>query len=290
MKTLADYLTEDEEDVVDMNTRCNFDFKRIKNDLNFCRLHRHDDEDDRNQIVPHQYCHRCDWMFDELTLAASKMADHMSLSVEQLVRLHFTSGLSRLLWCLFQCFADDQEQLLNKGLKLIQFAVMNAIALRKILKKYDKVHECANGMNFKSKLQAKHLDILQSPWLIELVAFCINLNDSDSSLTSDELFGPLSIDLNLTSEGSVLTLVLLGSEKLDCSLICPICLDLVFQPYALSCGHIFCKSCACLAARVLIIEGLKYASSDSKCPVCRESGVYDKPVCMSELGLLLQQR
>ncbi|KAJ0806230.1 putative transcription factor C2H2 family [Helianthus annuus] len=260
MKTLADYLTEDEEDVVDMNTRCNFDFKGIKRDLNFCRLHRHDEEDDvnsedddRNQIVPRR--HRCGWMFDELTLAASKMADHMSLSVEQLVRLHFTSGLSRLIWCLFQCFADDQEQLLNKGLMLIQFAVMNAIALRKILKKYDKVHECANGMNFKSELQAKHLDILQSP-----------------------------------CEGSVLTLVLLGSEKLDCSLICPICLDLVFQPYALSCGHIFCKSCACLAAHVLIIEGLKYASSDSKCPVCRESGVYDKPVCMSELGLLLQQR
>ena len=49
---------------------------------------------------------------------------------------------------------------------------------------------------------------------------------------------------------------------------------MVFNPYALSCGHLFCKLCACLAASVLVVEGLKAASSNAKCPVCRE-------VCMS---------
>ncbi|XP_076953732.1 putative E3 ubiquitin-protein ligase BAH1-like 1 [Bidens hawaiensis] len=290
-ESLTTCLVEDD----DLNTRCSFDFKRFKHQLNVCNeasIDSHGDanlEDDCNQIVSIQHCNRCDWMFNELTVAASKMADNISLRVEHLVRLHFTSGLPRFLSCVLQCFKDDQEQLMNKGLMLIQFVVMNAIALRKILKKYDKVHESANGMNFKSKLQARHLYIMQLPWLIELVALCINIHGSDS-LVSDDLFGQLSFDLKLTSEESVLTLILLDSEKLDCSLICPICLDLVFQPYALRCGHMFCKSCACLAAHVLITEGLKYASSDSKCPVCRESGVYDQSVCMSELGLLLQQR
>ncbi|KAK1434983.1 hypothetical protein QVD17_00738 [Tagetes erecta] len=225
-------------------------------------------------------------------LVSSKMGDYVSFKVERLVHLHFTSGMPRFLSSLFQCFKDDREQVIRNGLSLIQFVVMNAIALRKILKKYDKVHQSRRGMNFKSILQAKHLDILQSPWLIELVAFLINLNDSNSLDLDELLFGSLSFNLNLTSEaaGSVLTLILLGYEKLECNLICPICLELVFQPYALRCGHIFCKSCACLAANVLIIEGLKYASPDSKCPVCRESGVYDKSVRMSELGFLLQQR
>ncbi|XP_023769535.1 probable E3 ubiquitin-protein ligase BAH1-like isoform X1 [Lactuca sativa] len=275
-----------------INKSFHFEYNRLKNDLNFCRHHRHNEAsvdshgDDFNQTQ----CHRCEWMFTELTTKATKMTDYFGLRVGQLVHLHFSPGMRRFLAGPFQYFKDDHEAaLLHKGWMLIQFAVMNAIALRKILKKYDKVHESESVINFKSKLQAKHLDIMQSPWLIELVAMYMNLKGSDS-LISDELFGPLSCDLNVSNQGSALTLTLLGSEKLECNLTCPICLDIVFQPYALSCGHIFCKSCACLAGHALIIEGFKSASPESKCPVCRESGVYGKPVCMSELGWLLKRR
>ena len=51
------------------NNMCHFEYKKLKNDLNFCRRHRdigastdsHGDgnsEDDLNQIVPHRSCHR----------------------------------------------------------------------------------------------------------------------------------------------------------------------------------------------------------------------------------------
>ncbi|CAI9289683.1 unnamed protein product [Lactuca saligna] len=120
-------------------------------------------EDDLNWIPPHESCHRCEGIFYELTIEATKMADYICLRVRKLVHLHFTPGFRRFLWCLFRNFKDDQEALLCKGWILIQFMIMKVIALRKILKKYNKVHESASGMNFKSKLQAKHLDVMQSP-------------------------------------------------------------------------------------------------------------------------------
>jgi len=45
--------------------------------------------------------------------------------------------------------------------------------------------------------------------------------------------------------------------------------DTLFNPYALSCGHLFCKACACGAASVYIFQGVKSAPPEAKCPVCR---------------------
>ncbi|KAJ9555124.1 hypothetical protein OSB04_009738 [Centaurea solstitialis] len=285
-ETFTAYLMGDEGK--DLNECCHFAYKRLKKGLNICR-HLNDD-DGHNQILPHQSCQRCDEMFfSELKTEASKMDDCFSLRVGKLVNLHLTSGMQRFISCFFQWVKDDQQTLMDKGWMLIQFVVMNAIALRKILHKYDKVHKSSNGTKFKSKLVAERLEITQSPWLIELLAFYMNLNGSNS-VTSNKLFGPLSFDLNITDEESLLTVMLPNSEKLEHDLTCAICLDIVFQPYALRCGHVFCKSCACSAASVLIIEGLKSASQEARCPLCRENGVYANAVCMSELASLLQER
>lgn len=44
----------------------------------------------------------------------------------------------------------------------------------------------------------------------------------------------------------------------------------MFDPVSLTCGHIFCYMCACSAASVTIVDGLKAAEPKEKCPLCRE--------------------
>ncbi|XP_066381710.1 probable E3 ubiquitin-protein ligase BAH1-like 1 [Miscanthus floridulus] len=66
--------------------------------------------------------------------------------------------------------------------------------------------------------------------------------------------------------------------------------DTLFNPYALSCGHLFCKACACGAASVYIFQGVKSAPPEAKCPVCRAVGVFGRAVHMTELELLLKRR
>ncbi|GAY40936.1 hypothetical protein CUMW_055630 [Citrus unshiu] len=66
-------------------------------------------------------------------------------------------------------------------------------------------------------------------------------------------------------------------------------IDTVFDPVSLTCGHIFCYMCACSAASVTIVDGLKAAEPKEKCPLCREAGVYEGAVHLDELNLLLSR-
>ncbi|KAF7805722.1 putative E3 ubiquitin-protein ligase BAH1-like [Senna tora] len=94
-------------------------------------------------------------------------------------------------------------------------------------------------------------------WLYELGAFYLNFNGSDVGEVNG-VYDHFSCNLNMTE--ATMTLIFPDSIKLEYDLTCAICLDTVFNPYALSCGHIFCKSCACSAAFVMIFQGLKAAS------------------------------
>ncbi|KDO87259.1 hypothetical protein CISIN_1g035580mg [Citrus sinensis] len=47
--------------------------------------------------------------------------------------------------------------------------------------------------------------------------------------------------------------------------------------------------CACSAASVTIVDGLKAAEPKEKCPLCREAGVYEGAVHLDELNLLLSR-
>jgi hypothetical protein len=70
-------------------------------------------------------------------------------------------------------------------------------------------------------LLAEHVELLQSPWLIELGAFELNFNGSDDG-DFNEFSSQFSCDFNVASP--VMTLMLPHTIKLEFDLTCAICL------------------------------------------------------------------
>ncbi|KAI4310638.1 hypothetical protein MLD38_035602 [Melastoma candidum] len=235
-------------------------------------------------------CPICDQLFfTELMKEASDVSGCFGKRVRHLLNHHIGSRMHRYKLRLLHCFTDDQYVLLQRGRILMEYITMNAIAIRKILKKYDKVHGSESGKNFRSRLRAEHIELLQSPWLMELGAFYLNLDGANTvEDESDESFSRFSFHFNAAQP--VIRMSLPDSMELEYDLTCAICLDTVFNPYSLSCYHFFCKLCACSAASVPIFQGLKTASNKACCPVCREEGVYASSVPLSELDLLLKKK
>lgn len=62
-----------------------------------------------------------------------------SSRARRLLHLHLASSFQRYLWRIKHFFADDHEAMIREGRHLVSYVAMNAIAIRKILKKYDKV-------------------------------------------------------------------------------------------------------------------------------------------------------
>jgi E3 ubiquitin-protein ligase BAH len=216
---------------------------------------------------------------------------------QKLLEKHLASGFRKYILMLKGKSKGNHTTLIHEGKELVTYALINALAIRKILKKYDKIHYSKQGQLFKSQAQTMHKEILQSPWLIELMAFHINLRETNvNSGKAPALFEGCDIatkdrKTSLACELSDdINYKFVGSIKIDIDLTCSICLDTVFDPVSLTCGHIFCYSCACSAASVSIVDGLKAAHSKEKCPLCREARVYEGAVHMEELNILLGRR
>ncbi|KAF6169887.1 hypothetical protein GIB67_034279 [Kingdonia uniflora] len=294
-ETFTEYLQGDQERFLD---KCShIEYKQLKKVLKRCRSCR-TSQDSGVETSPEEEngglecqcesCPLCDQkFFSELMKEASDIAGCFRSRVRRLLHLHISTGLQSYMSRALHCFTNDKQTMAQQGRLLIEYAAMNAIAIRKILKKYDKVHSSVNGRNFKTKMRAEHIELLQSPWLIELGAFYLNSNRSNGG-ESGNFSHPFSCDFD--ADKPVMTLIIPDSVKLEYNLTCAICLETVFNPYALRCGHLFCKSCACSAASVMMFEGLKTAPPETKCPVCREIGVYANSLHMNELDGLMKKR
>ena len=90
------------------------------------------------------------------------------------------------------------------------------------------IHGSVSGRDFKSKMQTEHIELLQSPWLIELGAFHLNCDDSDTDelgaggFFKNGFFKNFSCDL--TGAQPLLTMTISETLKYEYSLTCPICL------------------------------------------------------------------
>ncbi|XP_047070282.1 probable E3 ubiquitin-protein ligase BAH1-like 1 isoform X2 [Lolium rigidum] len=232
------------------------------------------------------HCSVCDGsFFPSLLDEMSAVVGCFNEKAKKLLELHLASGFKKYaMWFTNRCH-KGHGQLIQQGKDLVTYAIINAVAMRKILKKYDKIHYSKQGQEFKAQAQSLHIEILQSPWLSELMAFYMNLRRSKKNEAGMELFRDCT--LTFDNDQPTLSCNLFDSMRVDISLTCSICLDTMFDPVSLSCGHIFCYLCCCSAASVTIVDGLKSAHHKSKCPLCRQAGVFPNSVHLDELNMLL---
>nr|GLL30627.1 probable E3 ubiquitin-protein ligase BAH1-like 1 [Ipomoea trifida] len=267
-------------------------FKKLKKILKRCRrdLHSHEHSTPHDSSTCPKKCPVCDGtFFPSLLNEMSAVVGCFNERAQKLLDLHLASGFSKCLFWFKGRLYGNHGALIQEGKDLVTYAIINAVAVRKILKKYDKIHYSKQGQAFKSQAQSMHMEILQSPWLCELMAFHINMRETDeaSAKKAIALFGGCS--LVLKDGKPSLSCELFDSIKLDLDLTCSICLDTLFDPVSLTCGHIFCYMCACKTASVTIVDGLKAANHTEKCPLCREEGVYEGAVHLEELNMLLSR-
>ncbi|KAL6968516.1 RING-type E3 ubiquitin transferase [Sarracenia purpurea var. burkii] len=269
-------------------------FKKLKKTLKKCRsdLQSHNEmvlhHQDFSDTCPH-HCAVCDGtFFPSLLKEMSAVVGSFNERAQKLLDLHLSSGFRKCFIWFKDKLQGNHVALIEEGTDLVMYAIINAIAMRKILKKYDKIHYSKQGQAFKSHAQSMHIEILQSPWLCELMAFHINLRETSAQKRkASALFEGCSLVIN--DDKPSLYCELFDSIKLDIGLTCSICLDTVFDPVALTCSHIFCYICACKAASVTIVDGLKAADSKEKCPLCRDAGVYGGAMHLDELNILLRR-
>lgn len=74
--------------------------------------------------------------FGELMEELSEVVGCFNSRAEQLVKLHMATGLRKYI---LRGKRNNREAMIQEGQLLINYASMNATAVRKILKKYDKV-------------------------------------------------------------------------------------------------------------------------------------------------------
>ncbi|XP_065019622.1 probable E3 ubiquitin-protein ligase BAH1-like 1 isoform X1 [Musa acuminata AAA Group] len=235
-------------------------------------------------------CAVCDGtFFPSLHKEMSAVVVCFNQHAQKLLKLHLASGFRKLIMWLRGKSPKNDGALIQEGKDLVAYAIINSIAMRKILKKYDKVHCSKQGQAFRSKAPSMHIEILQSPWLCELMAFYINLRQSK---LKNEAITELYNDCSLTCDDDgkpTLSCGLFDSMQIEIDLTCSICLNTVFDPVALTCGHLFCYMCCCAAASITIVDGLKAADPKTKCPLCRQEGVNAGAMHLVELNILLSQ-
>ncbi|KAM1953570.1 hypothetical protein ACFX15_007894 [Malus domestica] len=76
---------------------------------------------------------------------------------QQLLELHLASAFRKYMFWVKGKRRGGHGALIEEGKDPVIYALINAIAIRKILKKYDKIHYSTQGHAFKSQAQSMHI-------------------------------------------------------------------------------------------------------------------------------------
>ncbi|KVH94479.1 Zinc finger, RING/FYVE/PHD-type [Cynara cardunculus var. scolymus] len=233
--------------------------KRCRRDMNHSRsslqsqssLLLNDSSDNTSALCLHP-CPVCDgYFFPSLMKEMSMVVGCFNKRAQKVLDVHLATGFRKyFVWCRDK-FQGKHGALIQEGENLV-------------------------GQAFRSQVKSMHMEILQSPWLCELIAFHINLSETKADMRKgSELFEGCSL---IFSDGKPsLSCELSDTVKLEIDLTCSVCLDTVFDPVYLTCGHIFCFMCACKSGSVTIVDGLKATKPTAKCPLCREVWTFSVP-------------
>nr|XP_029149409.1 E3 ubiquitin-protein ligase BAH1 isoform X2 [Arachis hypogaea] len=209
-------------------------FKKLKKMLKRCsRRHSTSSSSRSSSSLPlntcPDQCPVCDGtFFPSLLTEMSAIVGCFNQRAQKLLDLHLASGFRKYFFWFKGKSQGSHNALIQEGKDLVTYALINAVAIRKILKKYDKVHYSRQGQMFKSQVQSMHKEILQSPWLCELMAFHINLRETKvQSRKAHAFFDGCS--LSFKDGKPALTCELLDSIKIDIDLTCSICLSGVYE-------------------------------------------------------------
>eukprot|EP00246_Nothoceros_aenigmaticus_P018251 TRINITY_DN9479_c0_g2_i2.p1 TRINITY_DN9479_c0_g2~~TRINITY_DN9479_c0_g2_i2.p1 ORF type:complete len:353 (-),score=38.02 TRINITY_DN9479_c0_g2_i2:25-1083(-) len=241
-------------------------------------------------VAPKCACPVCDGkFFPELVHEVSAIVGCFIVRAKMLLQRHLAKGIRKYILKLRNRPAAENMAMIEEGRTLVSYASINAMAIRKILKKYDKVHcVVAEQTSPKSTLLAMRIELLQSPWLIELCALHMNLSDLPANIALPE--GRRDVICDFRSDSPTVSCTLFDSVKLEVELTCSICLEIIFDPIALKCGHVFCNSCLCTAASIPAYLGVKSADQTAKCPLCRQEGGFPTAIRLPELSILVKNR
>nr|DAD38073.1 TPA_asm: hypothetical protein HUJ06_008714 [Nelumbo nucifera] len=135
------------------------EFKKLKKILKKCRkdfqLRQSSDEVLDVSSCP-QKCPVCDGtFFPSLLEEMSEIMGCFNKRAQKLLDLHLVSGFRKYIMWFKGKRQGNHVALIQEGKDLVAYAMINAIAIRKILKKYDKV--CIS-------IQAACLDTIQKPF------------------------------------------------------------------------------------------------------------------------------
>lgn len=100
----------------------------------------------------------------------SDVAGCFSSRVRHLLHIHVASGIQKYILSVRKCFRNDQQSMLEEVRMLVEYVTMNATAIRKILKKYDKV--CIQTAYSTILTNLVKITVLQVMFIYSLIILC----------------------------------------------------------------------------------------------------------------------